>query len=235
MKRAHQQPMRRIRHALIISNTYYTPSAATLPPLPNGDANYTQMKEYAQARGFDSQVSGFCSTLGQLHLIIQRFAELLRATPDGDVCLFYFSGYGARIGGRNLIMSDDGKYLDLESEYLALLDPSLHRSHILVLDCVAPPGVGYSGAFAFSAPPLNCFLMDVVMDDYGDDDDASDALNTRHRYNHCSPMTNLLVQSATAAQLPVEQLAKVIRVKLSNEEPYQCAFATSTLMCKVML
>ena len=151
------------------------------------------MKEYARARGFDTQTCGFNVTLAQLHALVKRFLALVSESPAGT-CLFYFSGYGACIGGDNLLLSDDGKYWDMEREYLQLVTPALNKPHLVILDCVSMPRCDARASFVMRGLPINCFVMFTVMDDDGDEDTQKEKKND---YTHTTPLTRRLTQDTT--------------------------------------
>lgn len=227
------------RYALIVSNTYHNGNLASDSlspiPLPSGDANYLRMKKCAQERGFDTQVSGFNVSAKEMDALVQRFIALVYEGTGGDgnssaLCLFYFSGYGSRVNGENVLLCNDGKFWDLERDYMRLLSPGPNRPNVLMLDCVCIPG-GSGGSnsnrangFAWNAPPINFFVMFAV------DERESDGTGD---YTSLSPFTSA-VSRALGNRRDVEQLAKAVRLSLSIEWQID-SFAVSTLTSGVMV
>ncbi len=222
---AHEQR----RYALIVSNTYHSGNLAadslSPAPLPSGDANYLRMKKCAQERGFDTRVSGFNVNEKEMDALVQRFLTLVYEETGGGnssaLCLFYFSGYGSRVNGENMLLCNDGRFWDLERDYIRLLSPGPNRPHLLMLDCVRIPG---GSGFVWNAPPINCFVMFAV------DERESDGTGD---HTSVTPFTGA-VSHALEKRRDVEQMAKAVRFSLLVEWQID-SFAVSTLTSSVVV
>lgn len=204
-----------------------------LKPLPSGDADYLQMKQKFLSLQFDVQFSGFNSQLNQMVLSTSNFMTSLN---DDDTSVFYFSGHGNQVDGRNKLFSDDGQAFDLQAEYLSKLSKK-KGTHILILDCCRSagkgPGISYTffirqllifseSDFSFCTLP-NFFVMYATSD--GDVAFSGPSSSTPSLFTKC------LLDCIDDA-IPIEQLSKNVRIGLAEmTKGAQRSVDSSGLMC----
>ena len=123
------------RKALIITNHYGATQA--LKPLATTRTDFHLAVGVLKEHGF-TVTRALEENVANLGAIVQTYVDSL---VDGDVSLVYFSGYGERVHGANIIYTDDGNLFALDGHYIARLGKK-ECTHIVVLDSCRPPQCG---------------------------------------------------------------------------------------------
>src|SRR6185436_8488440 len=72
-------------------------------PLHNPANDAKGMSEALRAQGFEV-IERVNADLATMRRAVAQFGEKLRASGDGGVGLFYYSGHGMQVGGRNFLI-----------------------------------------------------------------------------------------------------------------------------------
>jgi hypothetical protein len=151
------------RLALLIGNRDY-PTPFDLPPIHK---NVRDLGAALARRGF-SVKEVFDASLGDAKTEVEAFAARVRTAPPDAVVLFYYSGHGAQVDARNLLLSakskPDAPSDDVKKNSLTLLQDVIERLPsrpdgltIAVIDaCRTGSGVG--GLNQVVAPP-GCMIV----------------------------------------------------------------------------
>jgi hypothetical protein len=151
------------RLALLIGNRDY-PTPFDLPPIHK---NVRDLGAALARRGF-SVKEMFDASLGDAKTEIEAFAAKVRAAPPDAVVLFYYSGHGAQVDARNLLLSakskPDGSAAEVRQNSLTLLQDVIERLPsrpdgltIAVIDACRT-GTGAGGLNQVVAPP-GCMIV----------------------------------------------------------------------------
>jgi hypothetical protein len=151
------------RLALLIGNRDY-PTPFDLPPIHK---NVRDLGAALARRGF-SVKEIFDASLGDAKSEVEAFAAKVRAAPPDAVVLFYYSGHGAQVDARNLLLSakskPDAASDDVKKNSLTLLQDVIERLPsrpdgltIAVIDACRT-GTGAGGLNQVVAPP-GCMIV----------------------------------------------------------------------------
>jgi hypothetical protein len=151
------------RLALLIGNRDYPPPF-DLPPIHK---NVRDLGAALQRRGFSVR-EVFDASLGDARAEVEAFAAKVRAAPADAVVLFYYSGHGAQVDARNLLLSakskPDAPSNDVRENSLILLQDVIDRLPsrpdgltIAVVDACRTGG-GSGGLNQVVAPP-GCMIV----------------------------------------------------------------------------
>jgi hypothetical protein len=152
------------RLALLIGNRDY-PSPFDLPPIHK---NVRDLGGALQRRGF-SVKEVFDASLGDAKAEVDAFAARVRAAPADAVVLFYYSGHGAQVDARNLLLSaksrPDAPSVEVRQNSLVLLQDVIDRLPsrpdgltIAVLDACRTGTSGTGGLNQVVSPP-GCMIV----------------------------------------------------------------------------
>lgn len=223
------------RKAFVLCNDYNTTTRDSdgLAPLKTCTGNALTALNTLMRRGFE--VTMVCNaSLKEATTHLKTFIESL---CNGDVSLFYLSGYAQRLGSAQsapevVLYTSDGGRLFLHDLYInQLRKTSRDAAHIVVLDCLIPSEQRTRDTnhcdpekdLAFELP-IDFFVTCAVRS------------SQHHReQENASAFTRAFFEGALLArpgQFDVVEVAKVARFSVCQNPTYLYSTDTSTMTCR---
>lgn len=215
------------RHALVIGNSAYTHAASLANTVNDARAVADNLRELGFAVTFIQNATG-----AELRKLGEQYVK--QASQAQTISVFYFSGHGLEIDGRNLAFGVDGSATDWLSssldiqQFLSTIQSKADSVNLVILDAcreVPPPNAraGFPKGFraldtspgtllAYATSPGQ--LASSISPDFGS----------------LSLYTKYLVRELKAVAVPVEEVFKRIRLGVYAESgQYQLPWEHSSL------